>query len=332
MTTDFKLSWYNYLNEIRPDLSIQSKKLYSNQLSKIQNYNDIKIFNVYKFINSLCIKSKKLKHLNFITLDGSDQSKNQRLSAIRNVLEANKNLLEEKKFNNLYNLLSTIGEEIRNKISYKAGLNIKTIDEEQNMKTSWEELNQYAIDYKPPLDSATGMRDYLILNLLLNNYKEIDGIKYFVLLRIIEYSSLILWTLKKAPPSDGNNYIWLNESQLYIQHSKTTGGVKRVKNVIIEQPKNKKYSLSPSIIKIINMYVKSNKLKNKDSIFNLSSPIFSIVLVKLLKKFGDKMNSTILRKIFENRSIPKLNANQVSEMNKNLDHSLGISQFYYKKI
>ena len=329
---DYKLLWNNYFQEIRPDLSTQSKKLYSNQLNKIQLFNDIKLFNVSKFINLLCNKSIKDNSLDFITLDGSDQSKNQRISAIRNVLEANKDIIKEKKYNNLYNLLSSVGEDIRNKISHKAGENIKTLDEENNMKASWEELNEFAINYTPPITSTTGLRDHLILNLLLNNYTEEDNIKYFVLLRIIEYSSLLLWTNKKKPPEDSNNYVWLKESKLFIQHSKTTGGVKRVKNVIVNQPKNKIYSLSPEITKLFNMYIKTNKLKNRDSIFNLNSATFSIILINLLKKFGDKVNSTMLRKIFENRNTGALNANQSAEMNKNLDHTAGIVNVYYKKL
>jgi hypothetical protein len=332
MTTDLKLLWNNYFNEIRPDLSIQSKKLYSNQLNKIQRFNDIHLFNVSKFIIFLCDKSIKDDSLDFITLDGSDQSKNQRISAIRNVLEANKDIIKEKKYNNLYNLLSSVGEDIRNKISHKAGENIKTLDEENNMKASWEELNEFAINYTPPITSTTGLRDHLILNLLLNNYTEEDNIKYFVLLRVIEYSSLLLWTNKKQPPEDSNNYVWLKESKLFIQHSKTTGGVKRVKNVIVNQPKNKIYSLSPEITKLFNMYIKTNKLKNRDSIFNLNSATFSIILINLLKKFGDKVNSTMLRKIFENRTTGALNANQSAEMNKNLDHTAGIVNVYYKKL
>ena len=175
------------------------------------------------------------------------------------------------------------------------------------------------------------MRDHLILNLLLNNYTEDEGVKYFVLLRIIEYSSLILWTNKKQPPDDSQNYIWIDKSKLFIQHSKTTGGIKRVKNVVVAQPKNKIYSLSPSIMKLIDSYVKFNKLKNHDSIFNMTSATFSKVLISLLSKYGDKVNSTMLRKIFENRETPTLNANQSNAMNKNLDHTASIVNTYYKK-
>ena len=142
----------------------------------------------------------------------------------------------------------------------------------------------------------------------------------------------MLWTNKKQPPADSNNYIWLDKSKLFIQHSKTTGGVKRIKDVIVQQPKNKIYSLSPRITEIIKMYIKSNKLKNGDSIFNTNSATFSKILINLLKKFGDNVNSTMLRKIFENREIKDLNANQTTEMNKNLDHSIGIVNTYYKKI
>ena len=332
MSENYKLKWVEYLEEIRPDLSIQSKKLYANQLNTIQKYNKLITFDVSKFIHRLVNKSMKDKDLTFITLEGSNQAKNQRLSAVRNILEHNKEIIVEKKYDNLYRLLSSVGEYIRNTINIIAGENIKSKDEEENMKTSWDELNEFAINYTPPLDSTTGLKDHLILNLLLNNYEESNDIKYFVLLRILEYSSLLLWKNKKLPPNDGNNYVWLAKSKLYIQHSKTTGGVKRVKGIVVQQTKNKTYSLSPLITDLFKTYIKKYKLKNGESIFKMTTPQFSKVLINLLKQFGPKMNSTILRKIFENREIPQLNANQMNEMNKNLDHSMSVAQVYYKKL
>tara|TARA_R110001599_G_scaffold79203_1_gene214636 strand:- start:4740 stop:5327 length:588 start_codon:yes stop_codon:yes gene_type:complete len=169
---NYKTSFKQYLEEIRPDLSIQSRKLYANQLNRIMMNTTLTEFNIMKFITRLVNKAKRDKSLDFITLDGSNQTKNQRLAAVRSLLEANKQALDEKKYNNLYNLLSEVGDDLRNKISSKAGTNIKNEDEEKNMVVSWNELGEYAKNYKPDVIDLNGMRNYLMLNLMLNNYEE----------------------------------------------------------------------------------------------------------------------------------------------------------------
>ena len=337
---NFKPQWQDYLTEIRPDLSIQSRKLYASQLNKITHNNNLTEFNVLKFIERLTNKAMRDKSLKFITLDGSDQAKNQRLSAVRNILEANKESLDVKKYNNLTKLISSVGDMLRNNISSKAGTNIKTEDESKNMKVTWQELGKFADDFSPSIDTSTGMRDYLILNLMLNNYEEKDGIKYYVLLRVIEYASLYLWSNRKPPPDNKQNYIWLHKDLLYIQHSKTTGGVRRVGNAIVDQAKFKTYPLNPQVKEFLLKYIKKFKLTNNSPIFyndkgtnQIEPSYYSKVLKELLSGFGDNMNSTMLRKIYENRAIDEtLNANQTAELNKNLDHSMSVAAAFYKKI
>ena len=136
---NFKTNWINYLEEIRPDLSSQSIKLYATQLNTITHNINLTEFNSLKFIERLTNKAMRNKTLDFITLDGSDQSKNQRLSAVRNILEANKEALDTKKYNNLSKLISSVGDKLRYQISNKAGTNIKSEDETNNMKVSWYE-------------------------------------------------------------------------------------------------------------------------------------------------------------------------------------------------
>ena len=336
---NFKTQWQEYLTEIRPDLSIQSRKLYASQLNTITMNNNLNDFNPLKFIERLTNKGMRDKTLNFITLDGSDQSKNQRLSAVRNILEANKVSLTPKKHDNLSKLLSSVGDTLRHQITTKAGSNIKTEDEVNNMKVSWSELGEYAKNFAPSIDNTTGMRDYLILNLMLNNYDEKDGIKYYVLLRVIEYASLRLWSNRKTPPNNKQNYIWLHKNQLYIQHSKTTGGIRRVGSAIIEQPIFKTYYLNEDIKQFLLTYIKKFKIKNNEPIFyndkgthQIDTTYFSKTLKDLLLSFGNNMSSTMLRKIYENRQIDtKLNANQTAELNKASDHSMAVAATFYSK-
>lgn len=337
---NFKTQWIEYLEEIRPDLSKQSIKLYGHQLNKISQGNNLTDFNVLKFITRLTNKALRNKSLNFITLDGSNQTKNQRLSAVRNVLEANKDSIDKKKFNNFMLLISTVGDKIRTEITQKAGTNVKTKDEEANMTVTWNELSEFAADFKPSLTSSTGMRDYLILNLMLNNYEEIDGIKYNVILRVIEYASLFIWNNKRKPPDNKTNYIYLHNNELYVQHSKTVGGVRRVGSNIVNQKSLATYKLNPKIKEFIKLYIKKNKIKNNEPLFyndkgteQIDSNYFSKILKGLLIKFGNNMNSTMLRKIYENRPLDvKLNANQQALLNKNTDHSLAVANTFYVKI
>ena len=314
---NYKTSFKQYLEEIRPDLSIQSRKLYANQLNRIMMNTTLTEFNIMKFITRLVNKAKRDKSLDFITLDGSNQTKNQRLAAVRSLLEANKQALDEKKYNNLYNLLSEVGDDLRNKISSKAGTNIKNEDEEKNMVVSWNELGEYAKNYKPDVIDLNGMRNYLMLNLMLNNYEEKDELKYYVLLRVLEYASLYVWSNRKAPPADKRNYLYLHRNQLYIQHSKTTGGIRRVGNTTTNQKSLATYPLNEKVKEFALKYIKKFKLKNGDPLFKndknteqIDINYYSKILKELLSKFGDNMNSTMLRKIYEIRKIDKkLNAN-----------------------
>ena len=304
-----------------------------------KNSNNLKDFNPLKLIIRLTNKALRNKTLDFITLDGGNQTKNQRLSAVRNVLESHKNEIEKKKYDNLTKLISSVGDSLRNEISIKAGTNIKSEDETNNMKVTWDELGKFAKDFKPSLDSSTGMRDYLILNLMLNNYQEKENIKYYVLLRVIEYASLFIWTNRKKPPNNKQNYIWLFKNQLYIQHSKTTGGVMRVGDAVVNQPSFKTYPLNEDIKKFLLTYIKKFKIKNNQPIFyndkgtkQIDNNFFSKILKELLKSFGNNMSSTMLRKIYENRKIEgNLNANQTAELNKYTDHSMEVAATFYSK-
>ena len=337
---NYKTHFREYLQEIRPDLSEQSRRLYANQLNIIFVNTTLTEFNIMKFIMRLVNKAKRDKTLDFITLEGSNQSKNQRLSAVRSVLEAHKQAIEIKKYNNLYNLLSEVGDDLRNKIASKAGTNIKTEDEENNMTVSWNELGKYAKNYKAEVTNLNGMRNYLMLNLMLNNYEEKDELKYYVLLRIIEYAGLYVWTNRKAPPADKRNYLYLHRNQLYIQHSKTTGGIRRIGNTTTNQKALATYPLNEKVKEFALKYIKKLKLKNGDPLFlndkntgQIDRTYYSKILKELLSKFGNNMNSTMLRKIYENRKIDKkLNANEQHELSKQADHSIGIATTYYKKL
>ena len=209
----------------------------------------------------------------------------------------------------------------------------KTEKELKAMTTSWEDLEDFADKYHSL--SPTADRDYIMLNLLLNNYEIKDDIKYNVLLRTIEYATLHLWTTKRKPPSDHMNYLWINKNLLYIQHSKTTGGIKTTGRQAIF----KTYPVSENIMDKIKIYIKTNKIKNKEPLFRneQNAPIgnnyFGKILKHLLKPLNDNLTIGMIRKIYENRPLPdNLTGNQLKLLNKLVDHSMEVAQIYYKKI
>jgi hypothetical protein len=334
---DFTSHFTDYFNEIRPDLSTQSKKLYGRQLATISSFAKFKKFDPLKLAIRLVNISLRNKNLDSVALAGALQSQNQRLSAFRNLIDANKDSIGEIKYKKITELVSTIGDKIRSQISKTAGENKKTVDEEINM-VSWDDLVNFVNNYDDS-ESVNGLRNKLMLNLMINNFEERDGIKYHVILRVIEYASLNLWTGKRKPPDDGNNYIWLFPQRLYIQHSKTTGGVKRVGSTTINQPKLKVYPISKNVIDILIDYLKAFKIKNNEPIFygnkgetKIDTNYFTLILKNLLTPLAPKINSTIIRKIYDNRTFGKdVNANVKNEIAKMVDHSIGISENYYKK-
>jgi hypothetical protein len=332
---DFTSEFTDYLNQIRPDLSKQSKMLYAKQLANISSFAKFKKFDTSKLTSRLVNKSLRNKNLDIVILEGALQSQNQRISAFRNLIDANKDSLGDMKYKKITKLVSNVGDNIRKQISKNAGENKKSDDEEINM-VSWEDLVSFVKDYEAT--SSTELRNKLMLNLIINNFKEIDGVNYHVILRVIEYASLNLWTNKKPPPADDKNYIWLAKDKLYIQHNKTTGGVKRVGNIIVNQPKVKEFPISNNVMEIIKEYIKVFKIKNKEPIFygnkretQIDSSNFSLILKTLLSSLAPKITSTIIRKIYDNRDLPNINANVKNKIAELVDHSIGISENYYKK-
>tara|TARA_R110000803_G_scaffold53889_1_gene110444 strand:- start:822 stop:1811 length:990 start_codon:yes stop_codon:yes gene_type:complete len=325
-----------YFDEIRPNLSTQSKKLYGKQLEKVFIYSKMKKFEPLKLTIRIVNQSIKNKNLDMIILEeGGLQSQNQRLSAFRNMLENNEKDIPKIKYDKVSKMITDKGNEIRNEISNIAGKNVKTNDEEINM-IPWEKLTEFVENM--PDNTKMELRNKLILNLMINNYKVIDNQKYNVLLRVIEYQTLNLWTNKKSPPNDKQNYLWLKEKPLlYIQHSKTIGGVKRVGNESVEQVKLKTFPISKNVIEILKKYIKEFKIKNKNILFFgpdgevMKNPYFRNILTTELKTLAPNITSTIIRKIYENKEITLKNANDKMIFNKLVDHSMAIAEVFYHK-
>ena len=344
MDTKTNTDWIDYFDMIRPDLSEGSRRAYVHQAIKVANYNNLPDATPLNLMNRLANKTKKDKTLDFITIkDSSKQSQNQRLASIASILKANEEDMDKKKYNTLHSTIKSVARTIRDEITMDNGENKKNEKEEEAFKTTWSELETFAESYHSL--NSTADRDYIILNLLLNNYIIKDdttshipegGIKYNVLLRTVEYSSLYIWTNKKKPPLDHKNYIWIPNNKLYIQHSKTTGGIKAVGT----QATYKEYPIREGIMDKIKIYMKTNRMKNKDPLFLgdkkqgiISTNYFGKIVKTLLSPLGEHFTIGMIRKMYENRPLPpNLNANQMREMSKMVDHTIEVAQVFYKKI
>lgn len=326
--------WINYLNEIRPDLSNGSRMAYATQLVRITTLNNLKETTPLFLLNRLANKTVRDKTLKFIFGEvESNQTKNLRVASVLAILKESKANMESNKYIKLFRRLKDVGTELREQITEANGNNEKTEKELKAMTTSWEDLENFANKYHSL--SPTADRDYIMLNLLLNNYEIKDDIKYNVLLRTIEYATLHIWTTKRKPPADHKNYLWISKNLLYIQHSKTTGGIKTSGRQAIF----KTYPVAENIMDKIKIYIKTNKMKNKQPLFRnenntpLTNNYFGKVLKNLLKPLNDHLTVGMIRKIYENRPLPdNLTGNQLKLLNKLVDHSMEVAQIFYKKI
>tara|TARA_R110002012_G_scaffold251208_1_gene429136 strand:+ start:715 stop:1728 length:1014 start_codon:yes stop_codon:yes gene_type:complete len=326
--------WIEYLNKIRPDLSDGSRKAYATQLVRITGLNNLKETSPLFLLNRLANKTIRDRTLKFIFGEVlNNQTKNLRVASVLAILKESKSNMEDKKYIKLFNTLKSVGTVLREEIQEANGNNEKNEKEIKAMTTSWDELEEFASSYHSLTPTAD--RDYIMLNLLLNNYEVKDDIKYNVLLRTIEYATLHIWTTKRKPPDDHKNYLWIAKNLLYIQHSKTTGGIKTNGRQAIY----KTYPVSEALIDKIKIYIKTNKLKNKQPLFwnenniPLTNNYFGKIFKDLLKPLNDHLTIGMIRKIYENRPIPEnLTGNQIKKLNKLVDHSMEIAQIFYKKI
>ena len=300
-----------YIKEVRPDLSKGSQLSYSQQIAKVAQSNKIKesatpLF----FITRMTNKAMRDRSLKFIT-KGTDslQSKNMMLSAVRVILLPHKDQLEEKKYRNLFNNIREVGKKLREQIQEHNGENELSSKEVEAFKTSWEDITEYVEKFHSL--TPTSDRDYIILNLILNNYEEKDDIKYYVLLRTVEYATLHIWAHRKKPPNDHKNYIWLPRNSLYIQHSKTTGGIKALPDGSVrDQIAVKVYPVREDLMKKIKAYIKTNKLKHTQPLFygeqdfkQVSSNLFGKIFKKLLRPLNPNLTIGMIRKIYTNRDL-----------------------------
>ena len=166
----------------------------------------------------------------------------------------------------------------------------------------------------------------------------LEGKTLHSILRLVEYTDLILWKHKEVPPKDKKNYFSIPDRVIYIQHNKTTGSNESI------QPALKKFKIyNKKIVDMIELYDKVYEIGHNNPLFTSSHanngkkiPLNKTALSKLLKViFQDVADHTtigLIRKSYDTTYYNQLSWNQKKKSAKLNDHSPAVVETYYKKI
>lgn len=355
-----------YLTENSPRLKPNSIKLYSRSVSLVAVAllaDDHKSINIDLFLEALKDQyNVDIDELDCIEIDlgGNLNNNNSLINAVAKVLETHSNIAElDKKLSRLLEHIRTRSKCLRDKIADTKARNHKTEEEEKHMRPFKEYVDiaeELIEEYKLAVEKSKEIdpieegyksflpkkkfRDYILVALILLNRTETEGITLHSILRLVEYTDLILWTLKKKPPMDGKNYFSLHHSKIFLQHSKTTGGMVGLDK---KQPKLKQFTIfNPEIIDMIKLYVAIYDIGNNKPLFTTSYskgdmdvPLNKTALSKLLKVIFSSItpHTTIglIRKAYDSQRRKMSGKVEISSAKLN-DHSLETIATFYKKI
>ncbi len=357
----YKKFFSDFFKENSPKLSINSIKLYMRGCSLVA----VKILPKSKKVIDHKYFLKKLTslyNLNDIDFLEIDTTNLNNLNTIINAIGKFIQIAGEIKENSdkaiaLLDHIRKRSGEIRDEIQGIKLNNVKSEQELEHMKP-FEDYVRVAErlyhEYEKSLELAKEMGDFeegvntflpklkfrntILITLILLNRTSVDEVMLYSILRLVEYSDLILWTKKEEPPKDKRNYISIPDEVIYLQHSKTTGGL----TASGLQPTLKKFKIyNEKIIEMIKLYNDIYEIGNDMPLFTSSfkngkeAPLNKTNLSKLLKViFQDISGHTtigLIRKSYDNRQV-KLTGQQFKQSANLNDHSIEVIHTFYKKI
>tara|TARA_E500000318_G_scaffold17570_1_gene17817 strand:+ start:915 stop:2051 length:1137 start_codon:yes stop_codon:yes gene_type:complete len=355
-----------YLTERVPTLKSNSIKLYSRSISLVAVAllpEDSDTINIELFLEALRDQYKTdIDEIDCIEIDlgGNLNNNNSLINAVAKLLETYSATEElDDKLSRLLEHIRTRSKCLRDRIAETKSRNHKTEEEEKHMRPfkeyvkvaedlfkEYEEAVEKSKEVDPIEEGYKSFlpkkkfRDYILVTLILLNRTEEEGITLHSILRLVEYTDLTLWTLKKKPPMDGKNYLSLHHSKIFLQHSKTTGGMSGLKK---KQPKLKEFTIFNSkIIDMIKLYVLVYNVANNQPLFTTSYsksdttiPLNKTALSKLLKVIFSSISphTTIglIRKAYDSQKRDMNGKLEISSARLN-DHTLETISTFYKKI
>ena len=349
-----------FLKEHLKHLATTSLSLYKRTLSYISVINNLQKLNTKDIC--ICLTTTALTNSNLIHIigdeDTTNNNKNIRLSAFKNLVEIYKPEIKKEissvAYNSIMEKLGKRGCRIRQNI-LKDRQN-KEVETNPISNLNWDELQSLNKEYLKKFKEIQNqyikhneipdymfLRDCLVSNLYLNNSYKHKSLDFNVLLRN-EYKSLYLHIGDSQPPTTNKNYLWVklesNDSKIVINKNKTTGGVKRCMGAtightkIIPQKDQKVFPLNKDITKII-LFIQQIFNERKDKPFiksnnrvsSYTSSTWSKMLTRVFKNIDSKISSTLIRKIYYQKILESdLNLNEkqvISEMSDfSLTHSI----------
>lgn len=359
---NYKKYFIEWFQKNAPNLSINSVKLYARSCSLLAihviapSQKEIDIDMMLKAIDNAYDLDDEHLH-NFFT-DDNLNNLNTNLNGLGKLLKVAETQMEiPEKLKILEQHIRKVSINIREEIIEIKSRQKKTEQEEEHMKPFQVyvgEAEKLFNEYKEALKKAKkeedfeeGVRSYLpkikfrniiLVSLILLNKMTLEGKTLHSILRLVEYTDLILWKKKEEPPKDKKNYFSIPDRHIYLQHNKTTGSSTTL------QPALKKFKIyNKKIVDMIELYDKVYDIGHNEPLFTSTHqtngrrvPLNKTALSKLLKViFQDVAEHTtigLIRKSYDTTYYNQLNWRQKQKSAKLNDHSTEVVETYYKKI
>jgi hypothetical protein len=345
-------------------LSHSSVKLYARNVSLVAVCllpSEIEQVDIDTFLEAIIEKYDiKSNIIECIEIDQNLNNNNQILNAIGKLIEFK--IKEDgdidDKLSVLHEHIKSRSKSIREAIVETKSRNQKTEEEEKHMK-SFPEYVKVAEDYfkeyedivkDSPTESIISLlpklkfRNIILVSLILLNKTKVEGKTLHSILRLVEYTDLYLWKLKKKPPLDGKNYLSLHHKKIFLQHNKTTGGMASADK---EQEKLKTFKIfNPKLIEMITIYSELYEIENDTPLFTSSYKPNSSTQKAMNKTGLSKLLKTMFKSISQHTNVGMIRKSYDTYNSKNLDmngkkylksaklndHSVETIEVFYKKI
>ncbi len=359
----YKNYFIEFFEENSPNLSKASVKLYarSNALLAVHlipsNVNQN--LDIHMMLNVLNQKyNLDDENLSAFSLDDNLNNLNTNLNGLAKLIKtADLTLDIPEKLKVLEEHIRKISTKIREEIVEIKSRQKKTEQEEEHMrpfevyvKEAEKLFDEYKMGVKKAKsepDFEEGVRSFLpklkfrniiLVSLILLNKMKLEGKTLHSILRLVEYTDLILWKKKEEPPKDRKNYFSIPDKVIYIQHNKTTGSTTAL------QPALKKFKIyNKKIVDMIQLYDKVYEIGHNQPLFtsthatngrrvSLNKTALSKLLRVIFQDVAEHTTIGLIRKSYDTTYYNQLNWKQKKRSAKLNDHSTDVVEVYYKKI
>lgn len=354
----YKKYFMDWFQKYSPKLSLNSVKLYTRSLSlvaitllpsKQMTITDKIMLDILRDTYDA-----SLKDVPNVEIDENENNVNSILNAVAKFIRVSGDMMDVgDKLELMEEHLKARSVEIRESIIETKSRNHKNDNEEAHMRPFMEYVkvaNDLYDEYKTSLkkskehdDFEEGIKTYLpklkfrniiLISMILLNKTKVDGMPLYSILRLVEYTSLLLWNKKEKPPKNKKNYVSIPDRVIYIQLNKTTGHD--------NQLTLKKFKIfNKKIIDMIEIYSKVYKIENGEPLFTShwkngkSNAINKTALSKLLniifKDISPHTTIGLIRKAYDSQKLTMTGLQYKKSASMN-DHSIETVETYYKKI